>query len=152
MDRLPGGRCPDERAAGEFYRRWRDARTALRQTTHPDNSGALRNRGIDHSEADIGGSMGVMDCAACDGSGRTSCMICWFCHRTARLVHGRPAPARHYWFRKGRARERPQCLARAGAAVVLLGPAAGVASVGGASAATATEHGAACLRTAHRMS
>jgi hypothetical protein len=24
--------------------------------------------------------MGVVDCAACDGTGRTSGMICWFCH------------------------------------------------------------------------
>ena len=30
-------------------------RTALRQTTLPDNSGAVRNRGIDHSEAHKGG-------------------------------------------------------------------------------------------------
>lgn len=96
--------------------------------------------------------MGVMDRAACDGTGRTSCMICWFCHGAARLVHGRPAPVRQYWFRKGRAHERPQCLGGTGAAAVLLGPAAGVTSVGGASAATATEHGAACPRTAHHMS
>ena len=27
----------------------------MRQKTHPDNSGALRKRGIDHSEAYIGG-------------------------------------------------------------------------------------------------
>jgi hypothetical protein len=54
---LLGDGYPDERLTDDFYPRWHAARTDLCQTTHPDNSGALRNRGIDHSEAHRGGSM-----------------------------------------------------------------------------------------------
>ena len=47
---LLGDRYPDDRLADDLCPCWRCARTAVRQTMHPDNSGALRNRGIDHSD------------------------------------------------------------------------------------------------------
>jgi hypothetical protein len=47
---LLGDRYPDDRLADDLCPCWRGARTAVRQTMHPDNSGALRNRGIDHSD------------------------------------------------------------------------------------------------------
>jgi hypothetical protein len=96
--------------------------------------------------------MGVVDCAACDGTGRTSGMICWFCHGLCAWSTVAPRqPGSTGSGRDERVSARSVLVAPA-RPWVLLGRAAGVASVGGASAAAASEHAAACPRTACRMS